>query len=557
MDEIVERVENNFINIYKKFDILDKKLNDYHMKFDKVNEMIDIIISDEYTKIHKTYFPMKNYDLMQDRFFIFNEVIDVPLKKNTFIIFEYVFNSEYINIPLIINLKIDDVLEKDFNIHLKEYNKIRHIFKLDYNITKINFYLYLYNNEIYNDEKMEYLKKISFNNKKLNLIYFLLYKYMNYYRKPIEKTINDVKLKMQIGALTVKITENINKINDLLEVDKDIKKDVSDNSNSINNMKNEVDLELSDKVDKSNIDNLLSDNYYDKNNIDLKFNDLYNKYYLDNKFDNIYDKTEINDKNTKLNRNIVFFNTNSTNHINKYTTDKQELKEDIKDNKDNLNQFIINTFSTFTNDISNLNNTQNSRLTDLEDSKLTETQSNKLEQLENIDLGNISTAYNHSIFNKAKLDKFSYYIKEFFMHNIDLVRRFEIASEMNYIQILQFEIDRNFLVNDIIKFFISIKLLYENMSKVYWVLYFKMDVHYKDDVLIKSFKKQMTSKGFLFKNLAAYNIDNMFKLNKDTPRLIFRLYMYKLSTAYKNNVTVALTNSLEENYCNLIWYRNH
>ena len=172
MDEIVERVENNFINIYKKFDILDKKLNDYHMKFDKINEMIDIIISDEYTKIYKTYFPMKNYDLAQDRFFIYNEVIDVPLKKNTFIIFEYVFNSEYINIPLIINLKIDDVLEKNFNIHLKEYNKIRHIFKLDYNITKINFYLYLYNNEIYNDEKMEYLKKILFNNKKIKFNIF-------------------------------------------------------------------------------------------------------------------------------------------------------------------------------------------------------------------------------------------------------------------------------------------------------------------------------------------------------------------------------------------------
>ena len=38
---------------------------------------------------------------------------------------------------------------------------------------------------------------------------------------------------MQIGALTVKITENINKINDLLEVDKDIKKDIVNNSNKI------------------------------------------------------------------------------------------------------------------------------------------------------------------------------------------------------------------------------------------------------------------------------------------------------------------------------------
>ena len=130
------------------------------------------------------------------------------------------------------------------------------------------------------------------------------------------------------------------------------------------------------------------------------------------------------------------------------------------------------------------------------------------------------------------------------------------SSEMDYIQILQFEIDRNFLVNDVIKFFISIKLLYENMREVYWTLYFKMGVHYKDDVLIKSFKKQMTPKGFLFKNLATYNIDNMFKLNKDTDRLIFKLYMHKVSTAYKNDVTVTLTNSLEENYINLIWCRN-
>ena len=81
MDEIVERVENNFINIYNKFDILDKKLNDYHMKFDKINEIIDLIISDEYTKIYKTYHPMKNYDLMQDRFFIYNAVIDIPLRS--------------------------------------------------------------------------------------------------------------------------------------------------------------------------------------------------------------------------------------------------------------------------------------------------------------------------------------------------------------------------------------------------------------------------------------------------------------------------------------------
>ena len=46
------------------------------------------------------------------------------------------------------------------------------MFKLDYNITKINFYLYLFNNEIYNDDKMEYLEKILFNNKKIKFNIF-------------------------------------------------------------------------------------------------------------------------------------------------------------------------------------------------------------------------------------------------------------------------------------------------------------------------------------------------------------------------------------------------
>ena len=55
---------------------------------------------------------------------------------------------------------------------------------------------------------------------------------------------------MQMGALTLKITENINKINDLLEVDKSIKKDIVDNSNLNNSNKNIVDNKVS-KLDQN------------------------------------------------------------------------------------------------------------------------------------------------------------------------------------------------------------------------------------------------------------------------------------------------------------------
>ena len=71
---------------------------------------------------------------------------------------------------------------------------------------------------------------------------------MNYYRKPINKVANDVKLKMQLGALTLKLSENNNKIDDLIGVDKIIKKDVSSNLDKINNNEKSISTNL-EKID--------------------------------------------------------------------------------------------------------------------------------------------------------------------------------------------------------------------------------------------------------------------------------------------------------------------
>ena len=158
--------------------------------------------------------------------------------------------------------------------------------------------------------------------KKLNLIYFLLYKYMAYYYwKPINKTVDDVKLKMQIGALTVKITENINKINNLLEVDKDIKKDIIDNSNSIINMNNDITnnfnrISINEKNIKfktdtinSNIDEMKSN----LDNLDLSSN---SKYSIENFF--IYNiETENSYKLSKDTPKFSIFNHNLVNEFRK------------------------------------------------------------------------------------------------------------------------------------------------------------------------------------------------------------------------------------------------
>ena len=174
MDDIIEKIENHFLNIYTKFDILGERLNNIYLKVDKINEIIDIINSDQYTNIYRKYFPVKNYDLIQNRFFIYTNTINVPLKKDSLIFFEYSFNiEEYIDIPLIIRLKIGDIIEKNFEIKLGKYDKIKYDFKLDYNITKFSFYLYLLNEKIYYNKKLEYLKKYYLIIKRLDLKYFL------------------------------------------------------------------------------------------------------------------------------------------------------------------------------------------------------------------------------------------------------------------------------------------------------------------------------------------------------------------------------------------------
>ena len=106
---------------------------------------------------------------------------------------------------------------------------------------------------------------------------------MNYYRKPINKVIDDVKLKMQLGALTLKISENNNKIDDLIGVDKNIKKDIISNTSKID-------------TNTSNINEIKSN----LSNIDFNSN---NKYSIENFF--IYN-IEI-EKNYKLNKEKTSF----------------------------------------------------------------------------------------------------------------------------------------------------------------------------------------------------------------------------------------------------------
>ena len=133
---------------------------------------------------------------------------------------------------------------------------------------------------------------------------------MNYYRKPINKVVNDVKLKMQLGALTLKLSENNNKIDDLIGVDKNIEKDISSNSGLIGTNESAI------STNSEQINNIKSI---------LPTSEIFKKTYI------------IKNQSFRFTRNIVYFKLLEIELENNFNKDgKLEIDSDIYYKYDNL-----------------------------------------------------------------------------------------------------------------------------------------------------------------------------------------------------------------------------
>ena len=296
---------------------------------------------------------------------------------------------------------------------------------------------------------------------------------MNYYRKPINKTIDDVRLKMQMAAFTLKLNENNNKIDDLLKADKNIKNDIVDNSNSLKNLYTKEDIDKKDNEILNTINNnfynrsyfndnyLIKGNTYDKKYIDDNFlikSDLYDKQYID---DNFFTKRVLNNSFASYNVKIDSKN----NEILKKIENNYYNKSELNTNFNNLynRTYLDNKFDNIYNKKEINDKINNNSLTDIN--------INEINQLTDIDLGKINDSYTKSVFNKIKLDKFIYYLKEFIPFDITLIKKFTIIGNINEIMILQFELDqREFDKNDTFQFFLNITIQYDVSKTNYYRL---------------------------------------------------------------------------------------
>ena len=135
---------------------------------------------------------------------------------------------------------------------------------------------------------------------------------------------------MQMGSLILKTTENINKINDLLKIHKDVKKDVSNNLHLINSNKENVSKNINEIYKKGLL--ITSNNssiYGHKKRLDVIEEDIKNT-----DVTNLKNDIKNNSDNITKNYNIIQFNKKksefNTDLIDNHTNTLKTIKHDIE-----------------------------------------------------------------------------------------------------------------------------------------------------------------------------------------------------------------------------------
>ena len=146
-------------------DKINKKLDTMYSKIYKLNKLSYISISDEYNKYYKNYNIIDDFDLKKT--LIFEDEINLNLKRNSYIIFNYsCYNSNIKElIPVILKLELDNTITKEMKININS-NKIdvKMDITLPFNVDNIKFKLSMISNVEDNN--------IYFSKKKIKFIIF-------------------------------------------------------------------------------------------------------------------------------------------------------------------------------------------------------------------------------------------------------------------------------------------------------------------------------------------------------------------------------------------------
>ena len=430
---------------------------------------------------------------------------------------------------------------------------------------------------------------------------------MNYYRKTVNNVVDSVKLKMQMGALTLKLSENNGNISSNLSKINTNTSDISNNYNisQINKKKSEFNTSLID-TNRDNIAANLSKINAIENNNNLKisdevFNDTYdieNKSFNFNEnthsyqlFEKVVENNMVTGEliiNTIINYkyNDLENDLNRLTHLYQFYNNKHELFYSITlDNHDfstsNFDENILNVSDNFCFNIDNKDKikillsltriddwgsgTINLQMIDNNNSiniiyKEKTDISNKFNENDKKlkDIDNKISSNNNLISNNFSSIlplKSNFVIDNIWLFNLNSNKDLNFKSDIKKILVYENNIDYQFKPNSFIEINESITYKYNNIKLYYYVLketYVLMD---QNDIILDEFNFNIKSKGFIFNNLHIYDNQYFFNVQSNITTLKLKVYLERINYDNDTEFNLQLNSDHQSNFLCLKYFK--
>ena len=436
---------------------------------------------------------------------------------------------------------------------------------------------------------------------------------MNYYRKTVDNTANDLKLKMSMAALTLKLSENNGNISSntsLIDTNvsdiSTLKTDVSNNYNfiQINKKKSEFNTSLIDtnrdniasnltkinsiEENNSKINNEIFNNRYDIVNQSFNFNENSHSYKL---FEKVIENNMVNGEliiNTIINYRYdnLENDLNRLTHLYQFYNDKDELFYSITLNNhdfgvpSNSDKNILNVSDNFCFNIDNKDKIKILLIL----TRINEWGVGKI-NLQMIDNNYINIIYNEKTDISDKFDdndkkikaiddkilsnnnlisnnfssilplKSNYVIDNILLFNLNSNKDINFKSNINRILVYETNIFYQFKPNSFIEINESITYKYDNIKLYYYVLketYVLLD---QNDTILDEFNFNIKSKGFIFNNLHIYDNQYFFKVQSDIKTLKLKVYLERINYDNDTEFNLQLNSDHQSNFICLKYFK--
>ena len=427
---------------------------------------------------------------------------------------------------------------------------------------------------------------------------------MNYYRKNVDNVVDNVKLKMQIGALTLKLNENNGNISSntsLIDANKNnistLKTDVSNNYNftQINKKKSEFNTSLIDTNRDNITSNLTKINAIEENNLKISdevFNnryDIINQSFNFNKNMHLY---KLFEKTMKISTGELIINTiinykydnlkndlNRLTHLYQFYNDKDELiySNTLNNHYFSTSNFDENILNVSDNFCFNIESDKNNIKLVLSLTRINEWGTGNI-NLQMIDNNYINIIYNQKTDISDKFDendkkikaiddkissnnnlisnnfssilplKSNFVIDNIWLFNLNSNKDINFKSNIKKILVYENNIDYQFKVNSFIELNESIAYKYDNIKLYYYVLketYVLLD---QNDIILDEFSFNIKSKGFIFNNLQIYANQYFFKVQSNITTLKLKVYLERINYDNDTEFNLQLNSDSQSNF---------